>query len=64
MSKVVNAELGKKFKFDHKRLWYMHNPHSGMERRRTKFSGTLSKDGSTNLGQNTRPRDSQQKENL
>ena len=31
MEKVIHWELCKKFKFDHKNKWYMHNPESILE---------------------------------
>ena len=31
VSKVINWEMSKKFKFDHTNKWYMHNPASDLE---------------------------------
>ena len=55
VGKVIHWELCKKLKFEHMSKWYIHNPESFLE------NETQNSLGSSNLGQTTRPSDSQQK---
>ena len=67
VEKVIHWELCKKLKFDHTNKWHIHNPESIMENKTQKLlGGFLDSNGSPNLSQMTRSRDSQQqkKENL
>ena len=61
--KMIHWEFGKKFKFAHTNKWYMHNPESALENVTQKFlrDFEIKKNRSPNLGQTTRPSDSQQK---
>ena len=54
----------KKFWFDHKNKWYMHNPAAVLENDTQTPIGLWHTDGSPNLGQKTRPYNNQQKKRI
>ena len=60
VDKVIHWDMCKKSKFDHTNKWYMHNPAPVLENDTHK----LLFDGSSNLGQKTRPHNNQQKRGL
>ena len=59
VDKVIHLELCKKFKFDHTNKWYMHNPASVLENETQTPMGFWHTNGSSNLGQTTRPYNNQ-----
>ena len=59
VGKVIHWELCKKFKFDHTNKQYMHNPEWNTQKNSLGFWDT---NGSSNVGQTTRPTDSQQQQ--
>ena len=62
MGKVIHWEFCKKFKFDYTNKWYMHNPETVQKKKDSQNSlGFRNTSVSSNLGQTTKPSDSQQK---
>ena len=59
MGKMMHWELCKKLKFDHANKWYMHNPESILENETQISLGFWDTNGSPNLGQTTKPGESQ-----
>ena len=59
VGKVIHWEMCKKFKFDHAKKWYMHNPAPVLENDTHKLLWYTH--GSPNLGQKIRPNNNQQK---
>ena len=59
MGKGIHREVSNKFKFDYTNKWYMHNLESVRKNEMHK-RGFWYTNGSANLGQTSRPSDSQQ----
>ena len=58
---VIHREQCKKFKFDYTNEWYMHNPELILGNKTQNSLGFWDTNESPNLGQTTRPNNSQQK---
>ena len=63
VGKEIHWEMCNTFKFDHANKWGMHNPAPVLENDTQTPMGLWYTNGSSNLGQKTRPYNNQQKEN-